>query len=381
MKRRYRHRVALTIMLILVLLGPVSLGSALLLAGSSSTTASGECIPAGDSAAGGEPAASGSLAEQQDQNAREVDRAAIDAGLSGRATLLALIAAVGESDLINLDHGDSAGPDSRGILQQRPSQGWGTEQQVMDPYYAATSFLIGPHHDRRGGLVTVQDWATGEPTLIISQVQRNSDPQHYARFQPRAEAIAKRAGIDLQRAGSTATEGNTAAASAAPMPAAVGGCSSRTAGEPPPEQGDCPLDAPGKVSCNVALAWEKQQADSGSREWHNWCLKQVSTAYGSAFAGYPNAYSAAVALQSRGQMHGTPGPKVSWADIPRGAVLWWDGRAVGNDDGHVAIYAGNGWVWSSDAPVADGRIGLVPVSTLDEWGQYFMGYSAGYVAA
>ena len=38
--------------------------------------------------------------------------------------------AMTESGLLNLDHGDQ---DSLGLFQQRPSQGWGTPAQIMDP--------------------------------------------------------------------------------------------------------------------------------------------------------------------------------------------------------------------------------------------------------
>ena len=45
------------------------------------------------------------------------------------------------------DHGDR---DSVGLFQQRPSQGWGTERQIMDPVYAAGKFY--------DALVQVPDW-------------------------------------------------------------------------------------------------------------------------------------------------------------------------------------------------------------------------------
>ena len=64
-----------------------------------------------------------------------------------------------ESKLRNIGHGDLAGPDSRGLFQQRPSQGWGTQEQVMDPVYATNAFYdalvkvpgyaTAGHHRRR----------------------------------------------------------------------------------------------------------------------------------------------------------------------------------------------------------------------------------------
>lgn len=43
-----------------------------------------------------------------------------------------------ESHMNNLNCGDR---DSLGVFQQRPSQGWGTPQQVMDVYFAANTFF------------------------------------------------------------------------------------------------------------------------------------------------------------------------------------------------------------------------------------------------
>ena len=47
-----------------------------------------------------------------------------------RAARIALMTAMTESGLLNLDHGDQ---DSLGLFQERPSQGWGTPAQIMDP--------------------------------------------------------------------------------------------------------------------------------------------------------------------------------------------------------------------------------------------------------
>lgn len=54
-------------------------------------------------------------------------------------TLLALIeAGLVESNMRNLPWGDR---DSLGFLQQRPSTGWGSPSQILNPWFAATSFL------------------------------------------------------------------------------------------------------------------------------------------------------------------------------------------------------------------------------------------------
>src|SRR5262245_9053838 len=55
-----------------------------------------------------------------------------------RGWVIAVATALQESNLINssvaTDH------DSLGLFQQRPSQGWGTPAQILDPQYAAGAF-------------------------------------------------------------------------------------------------------------------------------------------------------------------------------------------------------------------------------------------------
>ena len=47
---------------------------------------------------------------------------------------------------VNIDYGDR---DSLGLFQQRPSQGWGTVEQIMDPVYATGAFYDGLVDGRR----------------------------------------------------------------------------------------------------------------------------------------------------------------------------------------------------------------------------------------
>ncbi|MGH3849166.1 MAG: hypothetical protein ACRDRT_05605, partial [Pseudonocardiaceae bacterium] len=53
------------------------------------------------------------------------------------ALSIALAAALQESKLYNLPYGDM---DSLGLFQQRPSQRWGTKDEILTPRYAATAF-------------------------------------------------------------------------------------------------------------------------------------------------------------------------------------------------------------------------------------------------
>ncbi|GAB3545160.1 heavy metal transporter [Arthrobacter tumbae] len=122
------------------------------------------------------------LAPEQAANASTIAGVAVTRGLPPRAVSIALATAVQESGLRNLDYGDQAGPDSRGLFQQRPSQGWGTEEQVQDPIYAAGAF-----YDE---LVTVPGYQTLPVTEAAQLVQRSAYPDAYADHEPEARAFA-----------------------------------------------------------------------------------------------------------------------------------------------------------------------------------------------
>jgi hypothetical protein len=109
-------------------------------------------------------------------NAAQVMRAADAYTPDVRAKQIGVMTAIGESDLRNLTYGDTAGPDSRGIFQQRSN--WGPLADRMDPYTAAFDF-----YHRMFGVV---GWDTLPPTQVAHTVQRNADPNYYAKFFSRA---------------------------------------------------------------------------------------------------------------------------------------------------------------------------------------------------
>ena len=89
-------------------------------------------------------------------------------GLPPRAASIAIATAYQETGIRNLDYGDR---DSVGLFQQRPSQGWGTKQQLMDPYYAAGKFY--------DALVKIENWETADINDVAQQVQRSGHPEAY----------------------------------------------------------------------------------------------------------------------------------------------------------------------------------------------------------
>jgi hypothetical protein len=120
---------------------------------------------------GGLPETVGSYHGEQVRNAGEIVLAAQGLGLDARAQAIGVMTAIGESSLINVDHGDTAGPDSRGLFQQRDNGAWGSLADRMNPRTAATNFFKA--------LQKVNGWQTMAPTLAAHAVQRNADPYHY----------------------------------------------------------------------------------------------------------------------------------------------------------------------------------------------------------
>ncbi|MGY1751618.1 hypothetical protein [Blastococcus sp. SYSU D01042] len=118
------------------------------------------------------------LSPDQAQHAATIARVGRERGLPDRAIVIALATAMQESTLRNLDHGDR---DSLGLFQQRPSQGWGTPEQVQDPVYAAGIF-----YDR---LVQVPGWDTGRLTEVAQAVQRSGFPEAYQKHEPLAQEL------------------------------------------------------------------------------------------------------------------------------------------------------------------------------------------------
>ena len=128
-------------------------------------------------------------------NAAHVMNVAAALQLPARAQQIALMTAIGESSLRNLDYGDEGqgvtNPDgtatcSVGLFQQQwclAGSPWGTRAQTMDPTHAATSFFTR--------LKAVPGWESMDPSVAAHSVQGNADPDHYTKYRPAAQAIVQ----------------------------------------------------------------------------------------------------------------------------------------------------------------------------------------------
>lgn len=128
--------------------------------------------------ANGDGASYGFTAEQA-VNAATISAVGTSRGMPERAVTIALATALQESGLRNIRHGDR---DSLGLFQQRPSEGWGTEKQIMDPVYAADRFYAH--------LAKIPGYSRLPLTVAAQRVQRSGFPQAYAKHEPDATLLA-----------------------------------------------------------------------------------------------------------------------------------------------------------------------------------------------
>ncbi|MGW7682772.1 hypothetical protein ACWGID_18680 [Kribbella sp. NPDC054772] len=154
--------------------------------------------PPGAPGGADDPQVRGPLRAVQVAYAKIIDGVAVRRGLPGQATLVALMTALQESQLQNLTYGDR---DSVGLFQQRPSAGWGSIRQIMNPVYSAEAFFGGASPPSPRGLVDINGWASLPYTVAAQSVQVSAFPDAYARQENTARAIAEEAGIDLNRPG------------------------------------------------------------------------------------------------------------------------------------------------------------------------------------
>jgi cell wall-associated NlpC family hydrolase len=116
--------------------------------------------------------------EEQLPNAKVIVATGIQLSIPARGQIIALATALQESALRNLGHGDR---DSLGLFQQRPTQGWGTREQILDPVYASKKFY--------NALKPLQSWENMPVTVAAQKVQKSGHPDAYADDEPLAAAL------------------------------------------------------------------------------------------------------------------------------------------------------------------------------------------------
>jgi hypothetical protein len=120
-----------------------------------------------------------SLSADQLKNAQQIVQAGKAMGLPPRAWVIAVATSMQETKLNNYGNlGSSNDQDSLGLFQQRPSSGWGSAQQVMDPTYSAQSFYKA--------LIQVPGWDKMPLTDAAQAVQVSAFGDRYAQWEAKA---------------------------------------------------------------------------------------------------------------------------------------------------------------------------------------------------
>ncbi|MFW6724196.1 C40 family peptidase [Streptomyces sp. MAR4 CNY-716] len=118
------------------------------------------------------------LPEEQVPHAATIVATGRSLDVPAKGQVIALATALQESRLRNLNSGDR---DSLGLFQQRPSQGWGSAEQIRDPVYAAEQFY---RH-----LLAVDGWQQMTTAQAAQAVQKSAYPDAYAQWEDLATAL------------------------------------------------------------------------------------------------------------------------------------------------------------------------------------------------
>jgi len=118
-------------------------------------------------------------APDQTSNSAAITAIAVQRELPPRAASIAIATAMQESKVRNVRFGDR---DSLGLFQQRPSQGWGSAEQILDPEYSTNKF-----YDE---LVKIEGYADMDIAEAAQAVQRSADGGAYAQHVQKARATA-----------------------------------------------------------------------------------------------------------------------------------------------------------------------------------------------
>jgi len=176
-RRRTRHRAARRVVVLVAgvtIAGSVVAVTSAIIGRTHRQPSAVGCVFPADSAAG-----TYTITPEQAQNAAIIAAVALRKGMADHAVTVALAASMQETHLRNLAYGDL---DSVGLFQQRPSQGWGTPAEIMDPDYAASAFY--EHLDQVSG------WQTMAVTAAAQLVQHSAAPDAYANWEAEARALA-----------------------------------------------------------------------------------------------------------------------------------------------------------------------------------------------
>lgn len=252
------------------------------------------------------------------------------AGVSEKGILVFLMTALQESHMkmyannavpesMGLPHDDiGSDHDSVGLVQQRPSQGWGSVADLMNPEKSAMKFW--GKHDGPGnwppGLMQIQGWEQMSLNDAAQAVQHSGVPDAYSKWEPVARALLARTG-----GGGSAgcTPGGQEFGAGQPLPGADASARGK-------------IIAAAKEGLGGRYVW-------GGTDFKAWdCSGYVLWIMTKAgIQGVPRTQQWSV-----GKKTTTPEPGDLVVQIPEGTNNW----------SHVGIYAGDGMMYSALNPTS-----------------------------
>ncbi len=116
---------------------------------------------------------------EQAGNAALIAAVSMKREMPARAATIALTTAFQESKIRNLRYGDR---DSLGLFQQRPSQGWGDEKEILDPVYSTNAFF--------DALEKYKGYESADITKIAQRVQKSGYPEAYRDHEGQGRVLA-----------------------------------------------------------------------------------------------------------------------------------------------------------------------------------------------
>ncbi|MCW6004314.1 M23 family metallopeptidase [Micromonospora sp. CPCC 205371] len=130
---------------------------------------------------------------EQVGNAATIVTVGIRLSVPPRGWVIAVATAMQESHLVNLPNlGEANDHDSLGLFQQRPSQGWGSQDQLMNPVYASTKFYQA--------LLRIESWQAMPLTDAAQAVQKSAYPDAYTKWEDDATTLVGTVGSSGERA-------------------------------------------------------------------------------------------------------------------------------------------------------------------------------------
>jgi cell wall-associated NlpC family hydrolase len=280
------------------------------------------------------------LPAEQIPYAQTIVATGISLDVPKKGQIIAIATAMQESRLRNLNSGDR---DSLGLFQQRPSQGWGTAQQIRDPVYASERFYKA--------LLKVDGW-------------QQMNPDAYAQWEDLATALQKAIAATFPKADKDETAKDSAKDKDAES--SSGGCT-------PDKDGTSFGRIPeGSVPKGYKIP---KDADPKARNAIEWAMHQLGTLYqwgGSCTDAHgpdPMGRCDCSSLMQQAYAHADvkltrttytqvgEGKAVSAKNLQPGDLIFSRGTAARPE--HVGMYMGEGLV--IEAPRTSKPVRITPI--------------------